>query len=398
MPGATPKPQESPPRSTRRRARWIAAAAAVVALLLALGALASWHFSSLVLVPDHLPWGERVDVEAVAPGRIELRRSEPASRPGYYGLDWQAGHAIVGPILSERADDVTRRLSHVSGYLVPGIDAGIDSDVYSGNPRQARGMRFRSVEIPSQLGPLPSWLIPGSGGGWAIVVHGINGDREEGLRIAPALRRAGLSSLLISYRDDLGAPSSPDGLHHQGETEWRDVAAAARYALGHGARRLVLVGYSMGGALISQFMERSALAKRVIALVLDAPALDWRAILEFNAERMGLPGFAALPVEWAIDARTGVDWNSLDALEHPDDFHLPILLFHGDEDKVVPISTSEGFARELPRWVTFHPAPRAGHTQSWNVDPALYERRLQRFLAKALKTQRARPAGSGSRE
>jgi pimeloyl-ACP methyl ester carboxylesterase len=300
--------------------------------------------------------------------------------------------------VSEDSDTVTRRLNDVSGYLAPGIEAGFDSSVYSGNPREARGLPFRSVQVKGELGPMPAWLIPGSSSTWAIVVHGINDDREVGLRIAPALHRAGLNSLLISYRDDLGAPSSPDGLHRQGQTEWADVEAAARYALGHGARHLVLVGYSMGGALISQFMERSVLAKRVSALVLDAPALDWKAILEFNAERMGLPGFFALPVEWAIDVRTNVDWNSLDALQHPEDFRLPILLFHGTEDKVVPISISEGFAEKLPRWVTYYPVPKAGHTQSWNVEPALYERRLEDFLSTALKTQRARPIGSGSKE
>lgn len=351
-----------------------------------------------MLVPDHSPWSEGVDVEAVEPGRIVLHRSEATSRPGYYGLVWQAGHAIVGPILSDDPETVTRRLSDVSGYLEPGVEAGFDSNVYSGDPREARGLPFKSVEIAGELGSMPAWLIPGQTRTWAIVVHGINDDREVGLRISPALRRAGLTSLLISYRDDLGAPSSPDGHHHQGQTEWRDVAAAARYALDHGARRLVLDGYSMGGALIAQFIERSPLAARVSGLVLDAPALDWKAILEFNAERMGLPGFFALPVEWAIDARTDVDWGSLDALQHPDDFHLPILLFHGTEDKVVPISTSEEFADELPRWVTYYPTPRAGHTQSWNVDPALYERRLENFLSTVLKTKRARLHESGSKK
>jgi len=165
-----------------------------------------------------------------------------------------------------------------------------------------------------------------------------------------------------------------------GETEWRDLAAATRYALGHGARRVVLVGYSMGGALVAQLMERSPLARRVAALVLDAPALDWRAILEFNAERMGLPGFLALPVEWAIDTRIDPDWNSLDAVSHPEAFHLPILLFHGTEDKVVPLATSEAFAAEFPRWVTFYPVPKAGHVQSWNVNPRLYKKRLIGFL------------------
>jgi hypothetical protein len=137
----------------------------------------------------------------------------------------------------------------------------------------------------------------------------------------------------------------------------------------------------MGGAIVAQFMQKSALANRVSGLVLDAPALNWKRTIEFNSERMGLPGFAALPVLRAIDARIDADWNSLDALAHPDAFHLPILLFHGLDDKVVPIATSNDFAAELPRWVTYYRVPHAGHTQSWNVDPRRYGRRLQTFLA-----------------
>ncbi len=350
-----------------------------------MGTLLAWHFASLVLVPDHSPWSERVDIEAVSPGRIELKRSDPTERPGVYGLVWDGGHAVVGPVLSESEDRVTRRLSDVHGFLVPGLDAGIDSNVYFGNPRETLGLPYRSVDIPSELGPMPAWEIPAktkkgtTSRAWAIVVHGINGDRQIGLRIAPTLRRAGFNSLLISYRDDLGAPSSPDGLHHQGQTEWRDLQSAVRYAIRQGARTIVLDGYSMGGALIAQFMERSPLADGIDGLVLDAPALNWQAILKFNAEEMGLPGFAALPVEWAIDARINPDWNSLDALKHTEDFHLPILLFHGDDDEVVPIATSEEFAKELPNWVTHYVAPKAGHTQSWNVAPRVYNRRLDRY-------------------
>ena len=348
-------------------------------------------------MPDHSPWSEKVDVEAVSRDRIVLKRSETTERPGYYGLVWQAGHAIAGPILGEDSDTVTRHLTDVRGYLEPGTDAGFDSSVYSGNPREPRGLPFRSVDVgnvPDELGPMPAWLIPGRRRTWVIVVHGINDDREVGLRIAPALHRAGLPQLLISYRDDLGAPSSPDGYHHQGQTEWHDLAAAVRYALAHSARRVILVGYSMGGALVTQFMERAPLAKRVAALILDAPALNWKAILEFNAERMGLPGFFALPVEWAIDARTDVEWDSLDALQHSEAFHLPILLFHGTEDKVVPIKTSEEFAEDLPQWVTFYAVPKAGHTQSWNVNPPLYEHRLERFLSSTISHKRDKATDS----
>jgi hypothetical protein len=358
------------------------AVAAIAVILVGVGAVVSWHFSSEVLVPDHSAWPAETAIDGVAPGRVVLSRSEETQRPGVYGLDWQTGHAVVGEVLSSDAAGVTRRLCAVNGYLVAGMKVTYDHDTYAGNPRQSLGLAYSDVSYPDELGPMPAWFVPGRTNTWAIVVHGINGNLEGDLRLAPALHRAGLPALLIAYREDLGAPGSPDGLHHMGLTEWRDLAAAARYALAHGARRLVLVGTSMGGAIVAQFMERSPLAAHVAGLVLDAPALSWRAVLSFNATEMGLPSAAALPVEWAIGARIDADWSSLDALQHPSAFHLPILLFHGTEDKVVPIATSDQFAKELPGWVTYYRVPRAGHAESWNVDPALYEHRLTAFLSR----------------
>jgi alpha-beta hydrolase superfamily lysophospholipase len=393
--------EQSDASAPGRRRRWLWASiglGGLVVVLIAVGALASRHFSSIVLVPDHSEWRAGVEIEALTPGRISLAHSDEADRPGIYGLEWSGGHAIVGPILSSGKETVTRRLSDVDGYLVPGTDAGFDSDVFAGSPHSALGVPSSTVEVKGELGQMPAWLVPakaGRRGDWAIVVHGINGTPQEGLRLVPALRATGLTSLLITYRDDLGAPSSPDGLHHLGQTEWRDLEAAARYALDHGARRLVLVGYSMGGAVIAQFMENSHLAPKAAALVLDAPALDWRRILEFNATEMGLPASSALPLEWTIGARIDADWDSLDALQHPEDFQLPILLFNGTEDDVVPIEGSDEFAEELPGRVTYYRVPRAGHTQAWNVDPRLYEARLTRFLHHALAADSAKALQTG---
>ncbi len=363
------------------RRRWAIVAAAAVALGLVLGAAAAWHFSSAVLVPDHSPWPAETTVEALPPGRVVLESTEETRRPGVYGLEWLGGRAIVGSVLKEGEETVTRDLRAVEGYLAPGMEVGIDPNVWAGNPTQAFGLPSSTVAVPGELGPMPAWLVPGHSRTWAIVVHGINATPQTGLRVAPALHRAGLPTLLITYREDLGAPPSPDGFHHMGLTEWRDLSAAAHYALAHGAERLVLVGYSMGGAIVSQFMQRSPLAPRVSGLVLDAPVLDWRDVLAFNATEMGFPSIGALPVEWAIGARIDADWESLDANRYPDDFQLPILLFHGIEDEVVPISTSDEFAELLPRRVTYFRVPKAGHTEEWNVDPGLYEARLGKFLS-----------------
>lgn len=378
----------------RRHRRWVVVASAVVVVALGVVAALSWHFSSAALVPDHSDWPADVTVEGVAEDRVVLSRSEDTLRRGVYGLSWQGGHAIVGNVMRSDGDRVTRRLRDVQGYLAPGMEVAFERP-YVGDPRQALGAPFLDVRVPGDLGPMPAWLVPGRSRTWAIVVHGINDTPEGGLMVVPTLRRAGLPSLLITYREDPGAPSSPDGLHHMGLTEWRDLQAAARYAFAHGARSLVLVGYSMGGAITSQFMQRSPLAERVSALVLDAPALSWEEIFDFNATEMGMPAFSTAPLKWAIGARIDVDWDSLDALRHPEAFQLPILLFHGTDDELVPISTSDAFAEELAGRVEYFRVPGADHTQSWNVDPALYERRLMAFLNGIGARQRTRAAHEG---
>jgi pimeloyl-ACP methyl ester carboxylesterase len=367
-----------------RRPHWRSWALVLVPLLgvvLIVGiAVTSWRFSSDVVVPDHDGPPYEIDVRAVGAGKVTVSRDEYTERPGTYGLEWQGGHAILGAVVARDAETVTRRIRAVNGVLRKGAKSRVYTNVFHGNSRTGRGLPFEAVDVSSELGPIPAWRIAPRSRTWAIFVHGINGDKIAGLRIAPALRREGLTSLLISYRNDVGAPASPDGKHHMGLTEWRDLEAGARFAVENGARRLVVIGYSMGGAIVTQFMEQSRLAPRVAAMILDAPALDWSETIEFGAREMGLPGFAAKPVEWAIGARIDVDWDRLDALRHTDRLRVPTLLFHGLEDDVVPITTSIALARALPNDVTFVRVPYAGHVQSWNVAPARYEAKVRAFL------------------
>jgi hypothetical protein len=148
LPPALSDPGQAGGGAPRRRRRLLIAGGGLsVVLLLAVGALLSWHFSSAVVVPDRSPWPEDATVEALMPGRVVLDRSDDTARPGVYGLLWQGGHAIAGEVLSSDDDSVTRRLSAVRGYLVPETKVAMESYVYSGDPLEARGLRFSPVRI-----------------------------------------------------------------------------------------------------------------------------------------------------------------------------------------------------------------------------------------------------------
>jgi pimeloyl-ACP methyl ester carboxylesterase len=377
----------------RRRRRWliVLAAALVLALIAVAGVTAaSWMFSSRLLDPDHStgPYGiavERVAVrERRGSGVVGFERSEASARPGLYGLDFAGGHAIARDIESDVGGEVTRRVTSLRGRLGKGTKVAFDAGVWTTNPRAARGIPYRSIRFPSQLGPMPAWRVAGPRGTWAIFVHGHNVTRAEGLRVLGTLRAAGLPALLIAYRNDPGAPSSKDGLLHLGATEWRDVDAAARYAVRRGARSLVVLGDSMGGAIVSQFVHESLLAARVRALILDAPVLDWRAVLSLQASERGLPAFLATTTQWAVSLRIGFNWEAFDQVARAREFRMPILLFHGTEDQTVPISSSDAFARALPRSVTYYRVAGAGHVEAWNVDPRRYDTRVRAFLARTV--------------
>lgn len=379
----------------RRRWRLVTVIAVVgLVLLVACGvALASWMFSSKLLDPDHElgPYGievERVEIRDLPAGaegrelRVTFERDETSARHGIYGLDFPDGHAIAREIIAGTDDEVTRRVTNVRGNLDEGAHVAFDEKVFEGNPLASRGVPYREISFRSQLGPMPAWQTDGDGRTWAIFVHGHNVTRREGLRVLPTLHRAGLPTLLIAYRDDPGAPSSEDGLLHLGATEWRDLESAARWAIREGARSFVLLGDSMGGAIVSQFIHESPLATRVRALILDAPVLDWRAVMDLQADERGLPGLLATTTEWMVSARIDFDWSAFDQTARARDFHMPILLFHGTEDTTVPISSSEAFARALPERVTYHRVAGAGHVESWNIAPARYERRVREFLVR----------------
>ncbi len=301
-------------------------------------------------------------------------------RPGVFGLEWQGGYGQVGAIIEPGEDMVTREFTPMLGDLAPGEEVRLDSFAFPGDPLQARGIDFRQAAYESPLGTMPAWIAGANGDTWAIFVHGKDASRRESLRILPTLLDTGLRTLVITYRNDPEAPPDPSGLHRYGETEWRDLEAAAQYALGMGAQRLVLVGYSMGGAIAVRFLLESPLADRVAGVILDSPVLDFGAAVDYGASDRGIPGFITWTGKTIAGRRFDIDWDGLDYLSRSGELRTPILLFHGDDDDKAPVSTSDALAAARPDLVTYVRTPGAGHVRSWNADPEAYESAVRGFL------------------
>ncbi|MFE4581864.1 alpha/beta hydrolase [Streptomyces chartreusis] len=366
--------------------RTVKATAAAVTVALAAGAasVAAGRFASgaaLTAQPGRpLPTEPRLTVHATAAGQIALTRDLATLRPGTYGLSGDGSHAVVGPVLAaakHSADTVVRRLERVThGTLQPGDNVWLTPNVYVGNPSAALDLDHADVDIPGELGSLPAWFVPAARDTWVIAVHGLGTTREQAMNVMRFLNGRHFPVLALAYRGDLGAPRPPDGLNHLGETEWRDLDAAMRYAVRYGAKQLVLLGWSTGATMALRAAAHSGLRDRVSGLVLDSPVLSWETTLRALATARHTPS-ALLPLAVrAAQGRTGM--NADGKVRAP--LTVPTLVFHGPDDRVAPWALSRRLADAHPNLVTLQRVDRAPHAAMWNADPESYEESLRRFV------------------
>lgn len=358
------------------------------ALLVSGGALAGagWYYANALkdeaLAPDHSRPEFDVRIERVESRTVTLIATPEAAddgdwtKEGTFGLEWESGYGQVGSIVEADGRRVVREFTAMNGRPQAGDLARLDSFAFPGDPQQALGLPFEDVTFSAPLGEYPAWFIGGSGSTWAIFVHGKGADRAEAFRMLPVFHSLDIPSLVITYRNDEG----PGGLYRYGETEWHDLDAAATYAVDHGAEELVLIGYSMGGGIVMEFLYESDLADRVTGVVLEAPMLDFDEVVDWGARDRFLP-WPVKPVGKAIAGwRFDVNWDKLNYLRQADRLDVPMLVFHGEDDPKIPVATSEALARVRPDLVTLITVPGAGHVRSWNADPAAYEAAVRDFL------------------
>ena len=255
---------------------------------------------------------------------------------------------------------------------------------YRGTPMQALSLPFQTVTIETPLGPAEAWLVPAAGpeAGRAIFVHGIGGAREDGYRALSILHEAGWSVLLITYRNDPGAPPAPEGTYGFGLTEWPDLeAAVAHLAPTDTDPRVLIVADSMGGAIVGQFLAQSSVAGRVRAVALDSPAISFGAVIDHLATEGGkpLPGLVAWIAKQILPFKSTLPVSQAEVAPAFQAFSGPLFLVHGSADRIVPIGPSQALAeaRTAPTvtlWTT------ADHLGSLAENPSAYRTAFQDFL------------------
>ncbi|WP_091233790.1 alpha/beta hydrolase [Microbacterium sp. 3J1] len=370
------------------------AVALLVPALLALGTAMSLLVLSVarrVVIPARRP--ADVEILAVDTGAqtIELTRTPDTELPGRYGLFTSGtyGYVKLGAVLSADATTVRRKLLT---QIEPGsrVDrsAGFSGWYYS-SPSELH-LRWENVLIGSPAGPCPAWYFPAESSTWVIQVHGRGVTRAECLRAVPVLHAAGFPNLVVSYRNDGEAPRSRSGAYALGAAEWRDVDSAIAYALRRGAERVILMGWSMGGAVALQTSVNSGHRDRIAGLILESPVIDWRTVLRFQAKEAGmrapLPDLAMSALSVPLTARLSgaedaIPFDRLDMVARAAELTVPILILHSDDDGFVPADASHALQKARPDLVTMPRFSVARHTKLWNYDESEWSAAITDWLA-----------------
>ncbi|MGB6326279.1 MAG: alpha/beta hydrolase [Methylocella sp.] len=186
------------------------------------------------------------------------------------------------------------------------------------DPAQAGMSGVEDLRLATADGEtLVAWYVPAQDGHPLILYfHGNGGALADRVPRFRALTASGYGLLAISYRGYGGSTGSPTqkGLMQDGETAYLEARAR-----GYGGDRIVLMGESLGTGVATALAAKHEAA----ALVLDSPYS--------SAMDVAAAHYAIFPVNWLMFDRFRSDLAI-------GDMHIPILVVHGDEDDVVPIS------------------------------------------------------------
>jgi dipeptidyl aminopeptidase/acylaminoacyl peptidase len=257
------------------------------------------------------------------------------------------------------------------------------------------GLAFENLTIPSGGVDLPAWWIPARGGvpGPAVLlIHGWESARDRTLPNALILNAIGMHVLTLDVRGHGANP--PEELPLTAGEFGEDALAGVRTLL---ARKDVtavgILGHSMGG--IGALLAAAAEPRVAAVVAASTPADPYRLTRQtFRLARLPFPGPLAWPLAWVtthvfVQPR-GHTVRSVSAARAIERYAGPVLLIHGDADRVVPFShvaTLEDAAQRArehqPGAPDIEVLAIPGGEHSWLYEFATYRGAVARFLTEA---------------
>jgi fermentation-respiration switch protein FrsA (DUF1100 family) len=211
---------------------------------------------------------------------------------------------------------------------------------------------------------LAGWFLRASGVESGTAGPGLlwfYGNGENIARIWPILREfqpPGVALLVVDYPGYGGSQgrASEPAIYEAAEAAFAALAARPEVS------RVYVYGRSLGSAVA----VHTAASQPAAGLILESPFTSAAAMARLH---YGLVPRVLLRLK-------------LDSAATIRRVNCPVLIFHGTEDRLVPISMGESLAAAAPGPVEFVTIPGASHNSTYDVGAAAYRDRLTQFVTR----------------
>ena len=228
------------------------------------------------------------------------------------------------------------------------------------------GLEYEDVRIQTSDGlTLQGWFIPGRADAGSNVTwlwfHGNGGNNGHRVdELARAHQRTGANIFIFDYRgygESEGKPSE--------KGTYLDSRAALKYLLSRpdvDQDRIVYQGHSLGAAVAVEL----SLTRPPMAMVLVSPFASVR-----DMARLALP---FPPAGWLVR-------NHYDTISRIQKLNVPVLVLHGDQDDIVPISQARKLYEAANQPKRFQVLAGADHNDTYLAAAEQYWGAIESFLA-----------------
>lgn len=226
---------------------------------------------------------------------------------------------------------------------------------------QALGLAYRDVSFEAQDGKrLHGWYFPPPPDGPVILFcHGNGGNISHCIENMAGFLRMGVGVFIFDYRGYGKSEGSPSEKGIYG-----DGIAAYDYLINREGipwNGVVPFGWSLGGAVAIEV----AMQRKVRALILESAFTSIRDMA--GTMLLFKPISVLLPVHYDNLGKIGR-------------VRVPVLIFHGTEDEIVPFSMGESLFKAASDPKFFFPIKGAGHNDTFLVGGPAYYRRVAKFV------------------
>lgn len=211
------------------------------------------------------------------------------------------------------------------------------------------GVQEVEIDTPDANAVLAWWSRAAAGRPTVLYFHGNGGSLANRADRIARFQRAGIGVFMMTYRGyggSMGKPNERDNV--------RDGRRAFDYLIAAGLKPddIVVFGESLGTGVAVQVVK----ARQPRGLILDSPYTSM-----LDLARLHYP---YLPADWLLNDR-------YDTMAYIGDVHVPLLIVHGGDDRVVPVEMGRAVlaAAGGPREMLEVPgAPHVNHEDFGTLD------------------------------